>query len=110
MSHIWDMASRKEGRPLKTMGGLGYFAGGFFKEFVDEGLLGFGLLGGHATELAEQLRGDADGDELFGVSRSGPANSASATQFGVGRCRKVGEVELAIRHRLCALCGSPGAR
>ena len=32
---------------------LGDFAGGFFEEFVDESLVGFGLLGGHAAELAE---------------------------------------------------------
>src|SRR5260370_38316786 len=59
-------------------GKLGDSAGGFFEEFVDEGLVGFGLLGGHAAELAEELRGDANGDELFCVSRSGAANSASA--------------------------------
>ena len=35
------------------VGALGDFAGGFFEEFVDEGLVGFGLLGGHAAELAE---------------------------------------------------------
>jgi hypothetical protein len=89
---------------------LGDFAGGFFEEFVDEGLVGLGLLGGHAAELAEELRGDANGDELFGVSRSRTADSASAAQFGGGGFRNVGEVELAIRHRLDALCGSPGAR
>jgi hypothetical protein len=38
---------------------------------VDEGLVGLGLLGGHAAEAGKQLRGDANGDELFGVSRSG---------------------------------------
>ncbi len=91
-------------------GELGDSAGGFFKEFVDEGLVGFGLPGGHAAELAEQLRGDANGDELFCVSRSGAADSASAAQFGAGRFRNVGEVELAIRHRLGVPCGSPGAR
>jgi len=110
MSHIWDMASRKEGRPLKTMGGLGYFAGGFFEEFVDEGLVGFGLLGGHAAELAEQLRGDADGDELFGVAGGGAADSASAAEFGWGRFGDVREIELAIRYRLGVLGESPGVR
>ena len=34
----------------KTRGVLGDFAGGFFEEFVDECLVGFGLLGGHAAE------------------------------------------------------------
>jgi hypothetical protein len=36
---------------------LSDFAGGFFEEFVDEGLVRLGLLGGHAAEPAEQLRG-----------------------------------------------------
>ncbi len=94
----------------RDAGGLGDFAGGFFEEFVDESLVGLGLLGGHAAELAEQLRGDANGDELFRVSRSGAADSAGAAQFGIGRFRNVREVELAIRHRLGALCESPGAR
>src|SRR5712692_113448 len=38
MSHIWDMVSRRQGRPPKTTGLLGDLAGGFFEEFVDEGL------------------------------------------------------------------------
>jgi hypothetical protein len=65
-------------------GRLGDFAGGFFEEFVDEGLVGFGLPGGHAAETAEELRGDANGDELLGVSRSGAADSAGAAEFGIG--------------------------
>ena len=51
---------------------------------MDEGLVGLGLPGGHAAELAEELRGDADSDELFCVSRRGAADSASAAQFGIG--------------------------
>jgi hypothetical protein len=89
---------------------LGDFAGGFFEEFVDEGLVGFGLPGGHAAEPAEELRGDANGDELLGVSGSGAADSAGAAEFGIGGFGNVGEVELAIRHRLGVPCGSPGAR
>jgi len=85
---------------------LGDCAGGFFEEFVEEGLVGLGLLGGHA---AEQLWSDTNGDELFGVAGSRAANSAGAAQFGTGRLRNFGEVELTIRHRLGALCGSPGA-
>ena len=77
---------------------------------MDEGLVGFGLLGGHAAELAKQLRGDANGDELFCVSRNRAADSAGAAQFGISRFRDVGEVKLAIRHGPGALCGSPGAR
>ena len=91
-------------------GELGYFAGGFFEEFVDEGLVGFGLFGGHTAELAKQLRRDANGDELFCVPGNGAADRAGAAQFGIGRFRDVGKVELAIRHRLGFLCGSPGAR
>jgi len=77
---------------------------------VDEGLVGFGLFGSHAAEPAKQLRGNANGDELFCFSRNGAADSAGAAQFGIGRFLDVGQVELAIRHRLCALCVSPGAR
>jgi hypothetical protein len=77
---------------------------------MDEGLVGLGLLGSHAAELAEQLRCDTNGDELFGFARSRAANSADAAQFGTGRLPNVGEVELAIGHRLGGLCGSPGAR
>ena len=77
---------------------------------MDEGLVGLGLPGGHAAELAEKLRGDANGDELFGVSRNGATDSARAVQFGICRFWNVGEVELAIRHRLGVLCGPPGAR
>ena len=64
--------------------GLRDFASGFFEEFVDEGLVGFGLPGGHAAEPAEELRGDANGDELLGVSGSGAADSAGAAEFGIG--------------------------
>ncbi len=79
------MSRTPSGRPASTrIGELGDFAGGFFEEFVDEGLVGLGLSSGHAAELAEQLRGDANGDELFCVSRSGAADSASAAQFGIG--------------------------
>ncbi len=63
--------------------GLGDFAGGFFEEFVDEGLVGLESFSGHTTELAAELRGDANGDGLFGVSRSGAADSRSAAQFGI---------------------------
>ena len=76
---------------------------------MDEGLVRLGLPGGHAAKLAEQLRGDTNGDELFGVSRSGAAHAAGAAQFGASRFGDVGEVELAIRHRLGVLCELPGA-
>lgn len=89
---------------------LSDFAGGFFEEFVDQGLVGLGLFGGHVAELAEKFRGDANGDELLGVAGGRAADSASAAEFGGGRFRDVREVELAIRYRLCALCASPGAR
>ena len=77
---------------------------------MDEGLVGLGLFGGHAAEAAEQLRGNANGDELFGVSRCGAADSAGTAQFGIGRFGNVGEIEFAIRHRLGVPCGSPDER
>lgn len=89
--------------------GLGDFAGRFFEEFVDQGLVGFGLLGGHAAELAEKLWGDTDGDELFGVAGGGAADSTGTTKLGDCRFGDVREVELAIRCRLGVLCASPGA-
>jgi hypothetical protein len=42
------------------------------------------LFGGHAAELTEKFRGDADGDELLGVAGGGAADSASAAEFGIG--------------------------
>ena len=77
---------------------------------MDQGLVGLGLFGGHAAELAEKFWGDADGDELFGVAGGGAADSASAAQFSCGRFGDVREIELAIRYRRCALCASPDAR
>jgi hypothetical protein len=47
--------SKLETRMQKLEGAgnaLGDFAGGFFEEFVNEGLVGLGLLGGHAAKLA----------------------------------------------------------
>jgi hypothetical protein len=43
-------------------------------------LVGLGLFGGHAAELAEKFWGDADGDELFGVAGGGGADSAGAAK------------------------------
>ena len=62
---------------------------------MDQGLIGFGLFGAHAAELAEKFWGDADGDELFGVAGGGAADSAGATEFGGGGFGDVREVELA---------------
>jgi hypothetical protein len=42
---------------------------------VDKGLVGLGLFGGHAAELAEKFWGDTDGDELFGVAGGGAADA-----------------------------------
>ena len=88
----------------------GDVAGGFIEEIVDQGLVGLGLFGGHAAKLAEQLGGDADGDELLGVAGGGASDTAGAAQLGIGGFRDVGEVDAAIRNRLCALCVLLGAR
>jgi hypothetical protein len=73
-------------------------------------LVGLGLFGGHAAELTEEFWGDTDGDELFGVAGGGSADAAGAAEFGGGGFWDVGEIELAIRCRLCALGVSPGER
>jgi hypothetical protein len=57
-------------------------------------LVGLGLLGGHAAELAEKFWGDADGDELFGVAGGGATDSAGATEFGSGRFGDIREIEV----------------
>ena len=91
-----------------------HFSGRFFQQFVDEGLIRLVLFGGEAAELGEQSWGDADGDELLGVTRSGPSDAAGTMQFFVGGFGNVGEINViigaAIRHTLFALCGSPVAR
>ena len=89
---------------------LRYLLRGALKEFMDQSLIGLGLLRGEAAKLGEEARGDADGDQLFRTSGHGPANAASLAEFFAGGLRNIGEVDLAIRHRLCALCGSLGAR
>lgn len=101
-----EQERRLEGGGTKS----GDFASGFFEEVVDQGLVGLGLFGGHAAELAEQLGGDADGDELLGVAGGGSSNAAGAAELGIGGFRDVGEVDAAIRNRLGALCALCGAR
>ena len=61
------------GFPTGTSSDL--FAGGAFEEFVDEGLIGLGLLGGHAAELGKEARGNTDGDQMLGVTGNGAAYS-----------------------------------
>ena len=73
-------------------------------------MVGLGLFGGHAAELAEKFWGDADGNELFGVTRGGATDAASAAEFGGGRFGNVREIEFAIRYRPCALSVSLGER
>jgi len=73
---------------------------------VNQCLVRFGLLGGHATQLIEQARCNADGNELLGVAARGPAYAAGAAQFFVRGFRNVGEIEPAIRNRPGALCAS----
>src|SRR5262249_40668406 len=82
----------------------------FIEEVVDQGLVGLGLFGGHAAKLAEQLGGNADGDELLGVAGGGASDAASAAELGIGGFGNVREIDSAIRNRLCALCVLPGAR
>jgi len=89
---------------------LRYFAGGVFQEFVNQGLVGFGLLGGHAAQLAEQPGRNADGNQLLRVASHGPADAARTAQFLRRSLGYIGEVELTIRNRQSALCALLGAR
>jgi hypothetical protein len=77
---------------------------------VNQCLIGFGLLAGEAAQLGKQLGSNPNGDQLFGVPGPGPADSAGATEFLTTRLRDIGEIDSAIRHRPCVLCGSLGAR
>ena len=77
---------------------------------MDQGLIGFGLLGGEAAKLGEETRSDANSNELFGVAGPWAADAVSAAELFAGRLGDIGEVDFAIGHRLGALCGSPGAR
>src|SRR6266481_10217217 len=72
---------------------LRYFLRGALEEFVDQSLIGLGLLGGEAAKLGEETRSDADGDELFGVAGPRPTDTAGATELFASRFRDVGEVD-----------------
>src|SRR5258708_37912793 len=58
---------------------LRYFLRGALEEFVDQRLIGLGLLGGEAAKLGEETASDADGDELFGVAGPRPTDTPGAT-------------------------------
>jgi hypothetical protein len=51
---------------------------GALEEFVDQGLIGLGLLGGEAAKLGEETRRNANGNELFGVAGTRAADAAGA--------------------------------
>jgi hypothetical protein len=93
---------------IRTSGDI--LAGSAFEEFVDEGLIGLGLFGGHAAELGEKARGDADGNQVFGVTRNGAADAPCTAELLVGGLGNIGKVELAIGQILHVLCALPGAR
>lgn len=89
---------------------IGLVPGSALKKLVDEGLVGFGLLGGESAETREERRSDTDGNELLGISRLGTANAAGTVEFRVGGFRDIREINAAVRNMLCVLCGLPGAR
>jgi hypothetical protein len=60
--------------------------------------------------LAEEARGDPDGNELLGLAGHGAADAARAAEFFGGGFRYIGKVEPAIRNMPRAPCGSLGAR
>jgi len=60
---------------------LGCFAGGAFEEFMNQGLIGFGLFCGQAAQLSQETRSDADGYELLGVSGFRPADAPGTAKL-----------------------------
>ena len=91
-----------------------FFLCGLFQQFVNERLVRLALLGGEATELRQQSRSNADGDELLGVPCLRPSDAPGTLEFFVGGFGDVGEINFAIRaaiwNMLSALCGLPVAR
>jgi hypothetical protein len=80
------------------------------QEFMNVGLIRFGLFRGEAAQSRQQAWGNADGDELFGIARFWPANASRAFQLNVCRFWDVRKIDPVIRYRLCAPCGSPDVR
>jgi hypothetical protein len=77
---------------------------GALEKFVNYRLVWFRSFRGKAAETSQQRRGDADGDELFGVTRLGSADAACAPEFRVRGLRNVGEINAAIRSMPDVLC------
>jgi hypothetical protein len=68
----------QESRRRSKLAILRNLLGGAFEEFVDQSLIGLGLLGGEAAKLGEETRRDANGNELFGVAGARAADTAGA--------------------------------
>lgn len=83
---------------------------GALEQLMDESLVRLGLFCGEAAKAREEWRRDSDGDELFGISRFGTADTACSLEFFAGRFRDIREINAAVRNMLCALCGLPGGR
>jgi len=77
---------------------------------MDIGLIRLIVLRGKTAKPGEDARGDANGDQLFGVASGRAAHTAGATKLGGRGFRDVGEIEPAIRQMLPVPCESPGAR
>lgn len=60
-----------------------------FEQFVDERLIGFGLLRRKSPQLLEKPRVDANGNELLGVAASRPANAPRAPELFVRQFRNI---------------------
>ena len=87
-----------------------FLVGGAFEDFVDVGLVGLRFLGGQAAELVEDPRGDADGDQVFGVASNRAAYAAGAAEFSVRGLGNIGKIDLTVRDMLRVPYGSRGAR
>ena len=80
-----------------------------YQPFVDKGSIGLRLIRSVLADLRKQARRDADGDQLLGLARPGPADATGASEFGIRGFRNVRKIELAIRCMLFVLSGSPAA-
>jgi hypothetical protein len=71
---------------------------GAFEKLVDQGLVRLGLFCSQAAKPCEERRGDANRNELLGVSRWGTTYAAGAPQFFIGGLRNVREINAAVQN------------
>jgi hypothetical protein len=80
------------------------------EQLVDECLVGLPLPGGQLPEFGQEVRIQANRNELLGPAGGRPAHATGGPQFRVGRFRDVAEIDAAIRRMPGVPCGRLGAR